>query len=204
MSLIDRKFLKQLIAEGNLQVKIKKTAPIKVRGLGSKEYDACEYAIILMYIPSKDSRKVALIRREIYIVDDLSAKTLININIIKLERIILNTNKDLAIISSCQLLEVPISIITKGPRTNTVVVSKARYTIPAYFFIIISIEHIELLADYKLIFESKRLDALTLSTYLINYNLARIVVYNNINLSITLLRYTRLSKVLKYKAKGYF
>ena len=182
--------------------------PIKVRRLGSKEYDTCEYAIILIYISSKDSisgnNKVALIRREIYIMDDLSVKALIGINIIKPERIILDTNKNLTIIDFYESLQVPIFIVAKGLRTNVIVVSKARYAISTYSFIIISIEHVELLVDRELIFKPKRLDALTLFAYLINYNLARIIVYNDTNLSITLLRYTRLGKVLKYKAKECF
>ena len=68
---------------------------------------------------------MALIRREIHIVDNLFAKALIDIDIIKPEAIILDTNKDLAVIESCDLLQVSISIVIKGLRIEIVVISKA-------------------------------------------------------------------------------
>ena len=80
--------------------------------------------IVLIYVPSKNNSKVTLIRREIYIIDNLSTKALIRINIIKPEGIILNTNKDLIIISSYNLLKVPISIIVKDSYTDITVLSK--------------------------------------------------------------------------------
>ena len=70
---------------------------IKVRKLSSKEYNIYKYIIISIYISNKD--KIILIYYKIYIIDDLSTKVLISINIIKLERIILDTNKNLIIIS---------------------------------------------------------------------------------------------------------
>ena len=74
-----------------------------MRGISIKEYNTYEYAIILIYIPSPDG-KVTLIRREIYIVDKLSTKVLISIDIIKPEGIILDTTKDLITIGSYNLL----------------------------------------------------------------------------------------------------
>ena len=74
----------------------------------------------------------------------------------KPERIILDINKDLTIIGSYESLQISIFIVTKGLRINTVVVSKARYAISAYFFITILIKSIaNLLANRELIFKSK-------------------------------------------------
>ena len=95
-------------------------SPIKVRGLGTKKHDVHEYTVILMYIPG-NSNKVALINHKIHIVDELSAKALIGIDIMKPEAI--DTGKDLVIIESCDSLQVPVSMITKSPRTNTTIVS---------------------------------------------------------------------------------
>ena len=100
MSLIDRVFLNQLIKNEGLYIEIKKTSSIKIRGLDIKEHNACEYIIILIYIFSCNNEKVALIRREIHIVDDLSIKALIEIYIMKSETIILDTAKDMTIIES--------------------------------------------------------------------------------------------------------
>ena len=99
MSLIDRVFLKQLINEG-LYINIKRTSSIKIRELNIKEHNVCEYVIILMYILSSSGEKITLIRQEIHIVDDLSVKALIEIDIIKLESIVLDTSKNLIVIDS--------------------------------------------------------------------------------------------------------
>ena len=84
-----------------------------MRSLDINKYNTCEYVIIFIYILSKNS-KIALIRREFYIVDNLSIKILIKINIIKLEDIVLDTNKDLTIINLYNFLKVSIFIIIKG------------------------------------------------------------------------------------------
>ena len=103
MSLIDRVFLNQLIKDGDLYIEIKKTFLIKVRELDIKEHDACEYIIIFIYISSCNDEKIVLIRREIHIVDDLSVKALIEIDIMKSEVIILDIVKNMTIIESCNI-----------------------------------------------------------------------------------------------------
>lgn len=204
MSLINRAFLKQIIIEGDIQIEIKRMAsPIKVRGLGTKEHDAHEYTIVPMYIPTNDN-KIALIRREIHIVNNLSAKALIKINIMKPEGIILDTNKDLIIIDSYNSLKTPICIITKGSRTNAAILSKAQYAVPTHTFMTIPIKDVELPQDRDLIFEPKQLDALTLSAHIVDHNLTHIVVRNDTNLPATLPRHTRLDKVLEYEATRCF
>lgn len=204
MSLIDRVFLNQLIIEGGIQIEIRRISSlIKVRGLGTKEYDTRKYVIVPMYIFSNDN-KVALIRREIYIVDNLSAKALIGIDIMKLEGIILDINKDLVIIESCESLQVSLSMIVKGFCIDAVMLSKAQYAVPAYTFMTVSIKNVTLLKNRDLIFESEQLDVLILSAHIVNYNLIYIVVRNDIDLLIILFRYTRLGKVLEYEAVGCF
>lgn len=205
MSLIDRAFLNQIMAEGGVHIEIKRmTSPIKVRGLGTKEHDTSEYAIIPMYVPNADGSKVALIRREIHIVDDLSAKALIGIDIMKPEGIILDINKDLVTIGSCESLQVPISTVAKGPRTDATVLNKARHTVPAHSFMTVPIEPVELPQDRDLIFEPDQLDALTLSAHIVDHNLTRVMVHNDTDLPITLPRHLRLDKVLEYEAEGCF
>ena len=144
MSLINRAFLKQIIVEEDINIKIKRIASlIKIRGLDTKEYNAYEYIVIPIYIPDKNN-KIILIRRKIYIIDNLSTKALININIIKLEDIILDTSKDITVISSYNSLYISISIVIKGLYIDAVVISKARYIVPTYSFITVPIEPIDL------------------------------------------------------------
>ena len=58
--------------------------------------------VILIYIPSLNS--IILIYYKIYIINDLSVKVLISIDIIKPKGIVLDTNKDLTIIGSYKSL----------------------------------------------------------------------------------------------------
>ena len=74
----------------------------------------------------------AIIERKLYIVDDLLAKALIGINIIKPEGIIIDLGNDVIRISACNNMEVPIVAIIRGPRTSATVYSSKRNVIPAY------------------------------------------------------------------------
>ena len=49
----------------------------------------------------------------------------------------------------------PISITTKGPRTSVSIVSKAKYAILAYLFIIVLIKDVNLPNNRNLIFKPK-------------------------------------------------
>lgn len=103
ISLIDYIFLNQLIKKKDLYIDIKKISLIKIYNLDIKKHNVYEYTIILIYI-SNENDKIILIYREIHIINDLSTKALINIDIIKLKRIILNIDKNLTIIKSYNLL----------------------------------------------------------------------------------------------------
>lgn len=157
-----------------------------------------------MYVPNQDGTNVALIRREIHIVNDLSAKALIEIDIMKPEGIILDIKKDLFTIGSCASLQVPLSMITKGFRINTVVLSKAQYAVSTHAFMMVLIKDVALLNDRDLIFKPEQLDALTLSAYIVDHNLTHIVVRNDIDLPVILLRHARLGRILEYEAAGCF
>ena len=102
-----------------------------VKGIDNKRYKASEYVKIKMYLLSKDGT-VALIERELHIVDNLIAKTLIGVDIMKPEGIIINLQNDVMRIGSCQNLEVPIVVISKGIRINATIYSSKRMVIPLY------------------------------------------------------------------------
>ena len=205
MSLIDRAFLNQLIKNGDLHIEVKKTSPIKVRELDTKEHNACEYTIILIYIPNCNDEKVALIRREIHIVDDLSAKALIEIDIIKSEAIILDTAKDMTTIESYNI-QVSMLMIAKDSRTDAVIVSKARFVISAYSFLTVSIDSVDLSSERDLIFEPKQMNTLTLSASIVDNSLSSqdVIIRNDTDLPVTLVRHARLDKVLEYETEEYF
>ena len=146
-----------------------------------------------------------MIRREIHIVDDLSVKALIEIDIMKSEIIILDTAKNMTIIESYNI-QIPMLIIAKDSRTDTIIVSKARFTISAHSFLIVSIDPIDLPSERDLIFEPKQMNTLILSASIVDNSLSSqdVIVRNDTNLSVTLARHARLDKILKYEAEEYF
>ena len=107
---IDRIFLNQILKKKKNQINIKKISFIKIRKLKNKKYNIYEYVIILIYIFNKNN-KIILIRREIHIVEFFLIKIFINIDIIKPEKIILNINKKIIIIKSCDDLQISMFMI---------------------------------------------------------------------------------------------
>ena len=119
MSLIDRAFL----SENHPTAEIKKMpTPMTVRGIGSNKHEASEYVRIKMYLPGKNGM-TALIEREFHVVDNLAAKALIGIDIMKPEGIVLDLQNDVMRIGACQDLEVPIVVASRGSRTNATIYS---------------------------------------------------------------------------------
>ena len=85
--------------------------------------------------------------------NDLSVKALIGIDIIKSKSILLDTDSNLVTIESYSNLQISISIVAKGSRTDIVIVIKARFTVLVHFFLIVFIKPINLSINKDLIFE---------------------------------------------------
>ena len=71
--------------------------------MGIKKYKIYNYIIIPLYLFNQ-SDKVILIYYKIYIINDLFIKIFIDIDIIKFGTIILDIDKNLIIIKSCEFL----------------------------------------------------------------------------------------------------
>ena len=95
-------------------------------------------------------------------------------------------------------------IIIKDFYINVIVINKAHFIILTHFFLIIIIEHVDFLINRDFIFKLKQFNILIFLTYIINYNLSRIVIRNNINLLIIFIKYAHLNKMFKYKIEEYF
>lgn len=65
------------------------------------------------------------------------------------------------------------------------------------------IKSINLLSNQNLIFELKQLNIFIL-IYLIDHDFSQILIYNNINLLIILIKYTRFDKIFEYKIEKYY
>ena len=181
MSLIDRKFLMEVCPK----IVIKKTpTPITVKGIGANTHNAREYVRLKMYIPGKDGYGTALIHREFYVVDNLAAKALVGIDIIKPEGIILDVARNLMTISSCRNIQVPITSVSNRPQTNATVFSKKIMSIPPHSNVAIPIagpksRKLELPPDRDFIFEPQRLDHLSVYAHVIDCNIFQVFVRND-------------------------
>ena len=86
MSLINRTFL----SKNYSTIKIKKISIlIIIKEINSNKYEVSEYIKIKIYFFNKN-KIIILIEREFYIIDNLTIKTLIEIDIIKSKEIILD------------------------------------------------------------------------------------------------------------------
>ena len=198
MSLIDRKFLR----ENHPDAEIKKMpTPMTVKGIGTKRHEASEYVRIKMYLPGKNG-DFALIEREFHVVDNLTAKALIGIAIMKPEGIILDLQNDMMKVGSCQNLEVPIVVASKGPRTNATIFSNKRMVIPPHSNVAVPIrgpgKQLDLPQDRDFLFEPQTLDQLSAYAHVVDHTMSKVFVRNDSDRPIVLPRKQKLGSVTEY------
>ena len=206
MSLIDRKFLHKLMEEG-LVIDIKKMpTPMTVRGLGTNQHDASEYARISIYLPG--SKGTALITREVHIVDNLSANALIGIDIMKPEGMMLDLQHDMMTVGSCDDLQVPISTRTKqSNQVDTAIFSITRKVVAPHTDMRIPVKARRkplrnLPSDRDFIFEPAQHDSLSVCAHVVDNTMSEILVRNDSDQPIVLPKRTKLGKVVEYEANG--
>ena len=205
MSLIDRKFLRENLPDAEIK---KMPTPMTVRGIGNRKHSASEYVKIKMYLPGKNGA-IALIERELHIVDDLTAKALIGIDIMKPEGIVLDLKHDIMRIGACQNHEVPITVTTRGSRTNATIYSKKRMNIPPHSNVAVPVTgpsktRLMLPEDRDLLFEPQTLDTLSAYAHIVDHTLSAVFVRNDTDEPITLPRRQKLGKVSEYDAADCF
>lgn len=89
ISLVDRAFIRETC----FNVEIRRILTfITIRDINSKKHSTNKYVKLKLYLLEKN--EIALIKRELYIVDKLTIKALIEINIMKLEGIIVDLRKN--------------------------------------------------------------------------------------------------------------
>ena len=120
MFFIDRMFLKRHLPT----IMIHQTVPpIKIRGIGSKIHDDFEYVIIDIYLPGKidEKRNMTHIKTEFHLINKLKVNILIDMNVMRSENMILNFEKKIFIISTCQNMKIPIFIQRKSASINRMI-----------------------------------------------------------------------------------
>ena len=71
-----------------------------VKRISLNKYNTSEFMKVKIYLRSTNNRRSTLIKRELYLVDELSTKILIRINIIKPKLIIIDLRRDIIIIGA--------------------------------------------------------------------------------------------------------
>ena len=152
-----------------------------------------------------------MIEREFYIVNNLATKALIDINIIKLERIVLDIEKDIIIIESYRDIKVSITSSSYKSQIRASIFSNnvRKMIILSYFNVVVSIfksrrRALKLLKDRNFIFEPQKLDILLVYVYIVDRNISEVFIRNDIDRSITLTRKVKLNVLSNYKAIEYF
>ncbi len=208
-SLISREFL----LAGYPDVTIAKMpTPIIVRGIGDRKHDASEFAKVPMFFEGRNEAgktRIAIIEREFYIVGDLPAKALIGVDILKLERMILDFATDMLKIGSCQHLTVPVQVKQRGPRISASVFARKRTTIPPrtnYAILITGSRHhpLRLPNDRDFIFEPSALDTLSPCAHIVDASLSHVFIRNDTDTPVVLGRNQALGKVTEYELTGCF
>ena len=106
---------------------------MKVKGIGNRKYNAYKYIKLKLYLLSFESNSnIALINREFYIIDELTTKVLIDIDIIKLEGIVIDLDINIIKIGTYKNLLIPIDITSKGTRVNITIFSRKSIVLLLY------------------------------------------------------------------------
>ena len=83
-----------------------------VKGLGLTRHITSEYFIANLYFPTIDGSKLAWLRREFHIVDDVKIKLLVRIDILGPEGFIIDLSRNKVYILICNI-DIPIASLLK-------------------------------------------------------------------------------------------
>ena len=200
MSIIDREFLLQQVPEVIIQ---RMASPIMVRDVGQGTYSCNEFARLDIYL---QENPIALIHRDVHIVDKMKAKMLIGIDIIGSERIVLDIPQQIAIVGSCKCAKIPITVVPRAAqRVTRPIKALKNVTIPPHSHLSIPIQQQDLPEDRDLLFEPiDHTDGIAVYAHIVDCNMAAIQARNDSESPITLRKDTLLGIVGEYEADGCF
>ena len=206
MFIIDRKYLKDVLS--NFESKIKSSStPMKVREIDDSTVISSDYITIDFSIPETLKDKPAIVRffRKLHIVDSLSTKVLIDMNIIDSERMTISASK--LRIDSCQNILINLSTKVRNPSIKRVVTCAIATTLNPHTSLMIFIKLREniALSDRDFIFHSSHNSSLRPEggalSHIVNANFSTIQVSNASHHSVTIPRRMRLEMLCDYNEK---
>ena len=177
MSLINRKYLQQLIFE--VKIKIFKNS-IKVKNINSVVHNFSKFVSMNFFVSSFikfEEKIIAYFIKKLHVVKKLKAKVLIDINILRLERINVLYNKKQIIIFSCDNFTASLIITLKDQRIKKTVKILKQIQIFSHISMTISVKirNKNLLKNKVYLFKPKVFTDLNLNddflTHVINVNM---------------------------------
>ena len=175
-----------------------------VKGIDVNMYDVSEYVRLQMYLFDKNG--IIKVKREFHIVDDLVVKALIDINIMKSKGMILDIEKNVIIIDLCKNIQILFIFINHRSQIRVTIFNnnKTKMIIPSHFNMTVSVvdlkcRSLKLLCDRDFLFESQKLDTLSIYVHIINHNMLKVFVRNDINYVMSLSRKVKLRVIIDYK-----
>ena len=178
-------------------------SPITVQGIAEGSHSCKEYTRIDIYV---QGNPIALIHRDVHIVDGLKAKFLIGMDIIGPESIIINVQRRIAIIGSCSNAEIEISVTPRAKeKVNRCVKAKGHTTIPARSHIAIPVHTMSLPNDRDLLFEpTTQPNGIAIYAHIVNCQMTTEYAHNDTDSPATLFEDTPLGSVIEYEADACF
>ena len=209
MSLIDRNFLLKEISEAVIR---QMASSISVRGIGTINHNTHEYVLLDIYIPGID-RRIARIRREVHIVEELRANILVGVDIMGPEAITIDIGKKTAVIHSYNGIPIPLSITARSKQClQRSILSQKETVIPPRSVVTVLItRHSNLPADRDFLFEpqyngvTRQLQHTgAIYAHIVDCNMSHVQVHNASNNALEIPSNTKLGNLTEYDADGYY
>ena len=196
--LIDRAFFKKQTSDIFIWIMI---VFLIVRGLDINKHQINEYALIFIYIKSKDENGKTTrtcFRKEVHIVNDLKINMLIDNDVMKLKNINVSSSKRIAYIENCKII---ISVKIKSFEISVIKSIHLRKTTIISFHskILMKIHHLTVFDFRNFFFEFNEIDSLIAYIYLMNAFINEILFWNEFNRFIKVSRNYRLRKLIELK-----
>ena len=201
MSFIDRKFLFKVFSS----IVIKKISTfITMRDIDVNMHNVNEYIKLQIYLFNIND--IVKVKREFHIVDNLAVKALIDINIMKSKSMILDIKKNVIIIELYKNIQIFFIFINHRSLTRVTIFNnnKMKITISSHFNITISIVDLKC-RSFKLsnnrdfLFESQKLDTLSVYIHIVDHSISKVFVKNDINYIMSLSRKVKLRVIIDYE-----
>ena len=205
MSLIDRQFLLEQCPGVTIY---DMASPMEVRGIGSASHNASQFVLVSIYLLGRD-RKIALIEREVHIVDNLKVNLLVGMDILAPEGILIDLENRLATIRSCESIQLPLTIESRSSKVDRTIFSEYEQTVQPHTRALLTIlgakgSALELPQDRDLLFEPDCLDQLSVFAHLVDHTMEAVYVQNDTDSPVLIPRNTRVGNVVEYEADGCF